>query len=62
MTDEFTTKMHAELLGDEIPYEDLLILAVYGATQRGISLEEALKKYGISKEEYENNIDRALNS
>lgn len=61
MEDEFTTKMHAELLGDEIPYKDLLICSVYGATKRGISLDDALKIHGISKEEYEQNIERVLN-
>lgn len=62
MKDEFTTKMHAELLGDEISYKDLLVMSVFGATQKGDSLDKALKEYNISKEEYEQNIERVLNS
>lgn len=60
MKEEFTTKMHSELLGDEISNLDLRIMGIYGATGRGVSLNEALKKYDVSREVYDKNIDRVL--
>lgn len=60
MKEEFTTKMHSELLGDEISNLDLRIMGIYAATGRGISLNEALKKYDVSREVYDKNIDRVL--
>lgn len=60
--DELTTEMHAEMMEDEIPYEDMMILGVLGAMNRGITKEEALRRYGITEEEYDNNIDRVLNN
>ncbi|QIK58818.1 hypothetical protein G7050_02745 [Dysgonomonas sp. HDW5A] len=60
MKEEFTTKMHSELLGDEISNLDLRIMGIYGATGRGVSLNEALKKYDVSREIYDKNIDRVL--
>ena len=60
--DELTTDMHSELLGDEIPKLDLYVMGVYGAMRRGASLEEALEKYGLTREEYEANVDRVLST
>lgn len=60
MKEELTTKMHSELLGDEISNLDLRIMGVYGATGRGVSLNEALKKYDVTREMYDKNIDRVL--
>ena len=58
--EELTTAMHEELIGDEIPHFDLMVLSVYGAIKRGVSKQEALEKYGISEKEYNENIERAL--
>jgi hypothetical protein len=58
--EEFTTWDHMEMLKGEIPELDVLVMAVYGATRRGVNHEEALAKYGISLEQYEQNIDRCL--
>ncbi|MFG6385765.1 MAG: hypothetical protein K1V80_04760 [Muribaculaceae bacterium] len=60
--EELTTEMHSEFIGDEIPKIDLYVMGVYGAIARGVTIEEALKKYGLSREEYETNIDRVLSS
>lgn len=60
MKEELTTKMHSELLGDEISNLDLRIMGIYGATGRGISLNEALKKYDVTREVYEKNLARVL--
>lgn len=60
MKDEFTTKMHLELLGDEFEELDLYIMGVYGAINRGCPKKDALAKYNIDEETYDNNIRRVL--
>lgn len=60
--EELTTEMHSEFIGDEIPKFDLYVMGVYGAVARGVSLKDALAKYGLTREEYESNIDRVLSS
>lgn len=60
MKEEFTTKMHSELLGDEVSDLDLRLMGVYGATGRGVPFNEALKKYNITKDIYDENIERVL--
>ncbi len=62
MEEEFTTKMHAELLDREITSYDLNIMGAYGAIARGINKQDALVKYKLTEEEYDNNIERILNS
>lgn len=62
MGDELTLKMHQELLGDEISNFDLRIMGVFGAMKRGIPKHEALLHYEISEEEYDDNIQRVLNT
>lgn len=49
------------LMADEIGVKDTAVMGVYGAMARGLSREEALKKYGLSEQEYDNNVDRVLN-
>lgn len=56
MEEEFTTKMHAELLGTEMSDEELRTADVYGAIRRGESLEKALKRNRMTKKEYEKNL------
>ena len=60
--EELTTEMHSEFIGKEIPKLDLYVIGVYGAVARGLSLDEALKKYGLTREQYEKNVDRVLSS
>lgn len=60
MKDELTLEMHAELIGDEIPLFDLKVMGVYGRIRRGKTLDEALKRYGLTADEYHNNIKRVL--
>ena len=60
LQDELTAEMHFEFLGDEIPMFDFKVMGVYGQLSRGILLEKALKKYGISEREYRDNLDRVL--
>ncbi len=57
-----TTDMHSEFIGKEIPKLDLYVMGVYGAVARGLSLDEALEKYGLTREQYEKNVDRVLSS
>lgn len=61
MKDEFTTRMHAELLGDEIPLEDLLIMDTHVRVLKyDEDLAEACKSNGITVEFYKANIDRVM--
>lgn len=60
--EELTTEMHSEFIGDEIPKFDLYVMGVYGAVARGVPIKEALAKYGLTREEYEANVDRVLSS
>ena len=53
MKEELTTSMHYELLKDEVSEDDIVIWGVYGAIRRGMTVEEACKKYNISVEHYE---------
>ena len=62
MKEELTTLMHAEFMEGEMSRFDLIVYAVSGAIERGIPKVEALKRYGISEKEYDENIDRVLNS
>ena len=41
---------------------EIKIVGVYGATSRGVSIEDALKRYNITIEQYEQNIDRVLST
>lgn len=50
-----------ELMADEIGVDDTKVMGVYGAMARGLSKEEALKKYDLSEKEYDDNVDRVLN-
>ena len=60
MEEEFTTAMHEELIGEELPHLDLMVCGVYGAILRGTPLADALKKYKISESDFRKNIDRVL--
>lgn len=60
--DEFTTLMHSEFLCEEMSIEDIKICGVFGAIKGGASKKEALNKYGISEQLYDENIERVLNS
>lgn len=53
--------IHRDLLGQKERELDLNVMAVFGAMARGLSKKEALKKYKISEEDYDSNIDRVLN-
>jgi len=60
--EELTTEMYSEFIGKEIPKFDLYVMAVYGATGRGVALSEALKKYGLTEKQYNDNIKRVLST
>ena len=60
--EELTTEMHSEFLGKEIPKLDISVMGVYGAIARGVSLEDALERYGLTLEQYEQNVERVLSS
>lgn len=60
MKEELTTLMHEEFIGHEIPHMDLMVMGVFGAMKRGISKKEALAKYKLSEDFYDENINRVL--
>lgn len=53
-------EMHSEFLGDEIPLFDLKIMGVYGMTERGATLADALKRYSTTEKEYNDNVRRVI--
>ena len=54
--------MHSEFLGKEIPKLDLTVMGVYGAIARGVPIDAALQRYGLTLEQYEQNVDRVLST
>ena len=52
MKEELTTKMHAEFFGDEFTEDEWKAMGVMGAQNRGVSLEDALMKYGLTEERF----------
>ena len=57
MKDEFTAKMHADMLGWS--QEDTVLIEVFVTIRKGVSKPEACQKYGISKDYYDENIEQA---
>ena len=53
MKDEFTTRMHSELLEGEMPLSELKLWAVFGALKQGKSKAEACVNEGLTVEEWE---------
>lgn len=53
MKDEFTTRMHSELLEGEMPLSELKLWAVFGALKQGKSKAEACANEGLTVEEWE---------
>lgn len=49
------------LMAHEVGVTDTKVMGVFGAIRRGATKEEALKKYGLTEKEYDDNIDRVLN-
>ncbi len=62
MQDELTTEMHWEFMQGEMTREDFLVMAVRGAMNRGATKAEALKKYSLSEEYFDSNVERVMKS
>ncbi|MCD8208339.1 MAG: hypothetical protein LUD72_10415 [Bacteroidales bacterium] len=58
--EELTTLMHAELMEGEMNQFEMRVFGAYGAMNRGLSKEDALRKYDLSEKEYDDNIDRVM--
>ena len=52
MIEELSTAMHSEFFGDEYTQEEWAAMGVFGALRRGVSLEDALEKYGLTEARY----------
>lgn len=60
--DELTAEMHYEFFVDMgVDGKDFIIYAACGAMSRGVPKEEALKRYDLTEEEYDANVERVLN-
>lgn len=60
-TDELTTEMHYDLHFEGfVSKKDFYCAAIYGAIRGGESKANALKRYGISEDYYDANIERIL--
>ena len=57
MKDEFTTKIHAELLGWS--QEDAMLIESYAQIKKGLDKADVCKKHGFSVKYYEDNIEAA---
>ena len=60
--EELTTTMHAELMEGEMTREELTLWAVKGAMRRGLSKEEACKRYGFTVSEWEQEYTKLTSS
>lgn len=60
MAEELTTAMHEEFVGDEISHFDLMIMNCFGAINRGIPKQKALKDSNLTDDEYDKNLERVL--
>lgn len=49
------------LMADEVGVTDTKVMGVFGAIRCGATKEEALKKYGLTEKEYDDNIERVFN-
>jgi len=57
MKDEFTTKMHADMLGWS--QEDAILIDAYTYIHKGLSKSEACILCGISEDYYDEKIEQA---
>lgn len=58
--EELTTAMHEEFIGHEISHLDLMVMGAFGAMKGGLSKQEALQKYELTEDEYDNNVQRVI--
>lgn len=56
MKDEFTNKMHADMLGWS--QQDVVLIDAYTYIHKGLSKSEACKLCGISEDYYDENIEQ----
>lgn len=59
MKDEFTSVMHADMLGWS--QEDAVLIDAYTCILNGLRKSEACKRCGISEDYYDENIEQAKN-
>lgn len=62
VNDELNTYQHYEFIGshDDVSEFDFRVCAAFGAMSRGINKLEALKKYELTEEQFDKNIQRVL--
>ncbi len=60
--DEFTLEMHAEMLEGEISLFDLKVMGISAMLEKGATMDEALKRYPMTEQEYKDNVKRVFES
>jgi hypothetical protein len=60
MKEELTTKMHLEFCLDEDEALDLRVMDTYAQVCKGVDPSVALKKNGLTREEYNNSLDKVF--
>lgn len=60
--EELDTMQHYEFIGDHdgVSEFDFRVAAAFGAMNRGVPRMRALRKYNLTEEEYDKNIERVL--
>jgi hypothetical protein len=61
MKEELTTSMHMEFCKNEQEAMDLRVMEVAATKEKGGDVEAALKRMGLTKEEYNANLDAVFN-
>ncbi|MDR0711134.1 MAG: hypothetical protein LBF67_02145 [Prevotellaceae bacterium] len=61
MKEELTTMMHLEFCKDEQEAMDLRVMHVTAVIEKGGDVEAALKEMGLTREEYNSNVDAVFN-
>lgn len=60
MEEEFTTRMHEELIGEEMSKEELKTCDIFGAVRRGEPLSKALERNRMTRDDYEKNVKKYI--
>ncbi len=58
--EELTSEMHAEFMCEDMSKEDFNVMSAFAAIRRGDSKQDALKRFNLTEEFYDKNVDRVL--
>ncbi len=58
--EELTSEMHGEFMCETMSKEDYNVMCAFAAIRGGQSKSAALKRFGLSEDFYDKNVDRVL--